>query len=119
MMPENWYTALLKRKATSGSSKLVRQYGAWLYSRRLTAPSGLRVEPAAGLTPWAGRVLPVIGFALQAGGGLTPSGVIKHRCASDVGAFRRHDKYRLTVENCREAAYKMALQAPYLASAAV
>ena len=27
MMPENWYTALLKRKATSGSSELVRQYG--------------------------------------------------------------------------------------------
>ena len=119
MMPENWYTALLKRKATSGNRELVRQYGAWLYSRRLTAPSGLRVEPAAGLTPWAGRVLPVIGFALQAGGGLTPSGVIKHRCASDVGAFRRHDKYRLTAENCREAAYKMAPQAPYLASAAV
>ena len=41
--------------------------GGRLYSRRLTAPSGMRVEPAAGLTPWAGRVLPVIGFALQAG----------------------------------------------------
>ena len=27
--------------------------------------------------------------------------------------------YRLTAENCREAAYKMAPQAPYLASAAV
>ncbi|WP_444196029.1 hypothetical protein, partial [Dialister succinatiphilus] len=39
--------------------------------------------------------------------------------AGDVGAFRRHDKYRLTAENCREAAYKMAPQAPYLASAAV
>ncbi|EHO62052.1 hypothetical protein HMPREF9453_02023, partial [Dialister succinatiphilus YIT 11850] len=45
MTPENWYTALLKRKATSGNRELVRQYGAWLYSRRLTAPSGLRVEP--------------------------------------------------------------------------
>ena len=78
MMPENWYTALLKQKATSGNRELVRQYGAWLYSRRLTAPSGLRVEPAAGLTPWAGRVLPVIGFALQAGGGLTPSGGMKN-----------------------------------------
>ena len=57
--------------------------GGRLYSRRLTAPSGLRVEPAAGLTPWAGRVLPVIGFALQAGSGLAPSGVIKHRCAGE------------------------------------
>ena len=27
--------------------------------------------------------------------------------------------YRLTAENCREATYKMAPQAPYLASAAV
>ncbi len=38
--------------------------------------SRARVEPAAGLTPWAGRVLPVIGFALQAGSGLPPSGVM-------------------------------------------
>ena len=45
-----------------------------------------------GLWPWAPRVLPVIGFALQAGGGLPPSGVIKHRCAGDVGALSgRHD----------------------------
>ena len=108
MMPENWYTALLKRKVTSENRELVRQYGAWLYSRRLTAPSGLRVEPAAGLTPWAGRVLPVIGFALQAGSGLAPSGVIKHRCAGDVGALSGAMIYRLTAENCREAAYKMA-----------
>ena len=49
--------------------------GAKLYSRRLTAPSGLRVDGADGLTPWAPRVLPVIGFALQAGSGLPPSGV--------------------------------------------
>jgi hypothetical protein len=62
--------------------------GAKLYSRRLTAPSGLRVDGTAGLTPWAPRVLPVIGFALQAGSGLPPSGVIKHRCAGDVGALR-------------------------------
>ena len=50
--------------------------GAKLYSRRLTAPSGLRVDGADGLTPWAPRVLPVIGFALQAGSGLPPSGVM-------------------------------------------
>ena len=82
--------------------------GAKLYSRRLTAPSGLRVDGAAGLTPWAPRVLPVIGFALQAGGGLAPSGVIKHRCAGDVGALSGAMIYRLTAENCREAGYKMA-----------
>ena len=78
MTPENWYTALLKRKATSGSSELVRQYGAWLYSRRLTAPSGLRVEPAAGLTPWAGRVLSGIGFAFRMGYGPSGQGVMKN-----------------------------------------
>ena len=61
--------------------------GGRLYSRRLTAPSGLRVDGVAGLTPWAPRVLPVIDFALQAGSGLAPSGVIKHRCAGDVGAL--------------------------------
>ena len=82
--------------------------GAKLYSRRLTAPSGLRVDGADGLTPWAPRVLPVIGFALQAGSGLAPSGVIKHRCAGDVGALSGAMIYRLTAENCREAAYKMA-----------
>ena len=31
--------------------------GGRLYSRRLTAPSGLRVDGAAGLAPWAQRVL--------------------------------------------------------------
>ena len=62
--------------------------GAKLYSRRLTAPSGLRIDGADGLTPWVPRVLPVIGCALQAGSGLAPSGVIKHRCAGDVGALR-------------------------------
>ena len=69
-----------------------------------------------GLRPSAPRVLPVIGFALQAGGGLPPSGVIKHRCAGDVGALSGAMIYRLTAENCREAAYKMA---PYLANAVV
>ena len=64
-----------------------------LYSRRLTAPSGLRVEPAAGLTPWAGRVLPVIGFALQGGWRAPALGSryvvsLRWRC---LGAFRRHD----------------------------
>ncbi len=76
------------KKAVLGGLLFLCDFGGRLYSRRLTAPSGLRVEPAAGLTPWAGRVLPVIGFALQAGGGLPPSGVIKHRCAGDVGALR-------------------------------
>ena len=41
--------------------------GGRLYSRRLTAPSGLRVDGAAGLTPWAPRVLSGTGWRLPDG----------------------------------------------------
>ena len=73
----------------------------------------------SGLRPSAPRVLPVIGCALQAGSGLAPSGVIKNHCVGEESALSGAMIYRLTAENCREAAYKMAPQAPYFASAAI
>ena len=90
--------------------------GGRLYSRRLTAPSGLRVDGAAGLTPWAPRVLPVIGCALQASSGLAPSGVIKHRCAGEV---RRHFISRFAAVFRRQAVYHGARQGAHIASAAM
>ena len=69
--------------------------GGKLYSRRLT-PCGRGLMAPPGLRPWAPKVPPVIGFALQAGSGLSPRVVMKYRCAGEVRRpFGRHFLCRL------------------------
>ena len=45
------------KKAVLKGLLFLCDFGGRLYSRRLTAPSGVMVDGAAGLTPWAPRVL--------------------------------------------------------------